>query len=230
MDGGKVMFESIRAEARSLMTTALAQAGLQYWEYNIKEKRLYRFGEGPERMGKGVWEEDVPESHVRTGHIHPDWVESYRGMYTKIQVIENARQVIKIKNDDDTWGWLDLSYRVLCDGAGYPEIAMRIGSRYLKEPDSDLWGALSDVQGCLSETQSSMQAAINSAGMMYFEYYPDTDSALEFNVREFFGIAAYLENYPDCWFEKKFTHPDYEPVLRRAFEAMKAGGLVLRVR
>ncbi|SDX90802.1 response regulator [Eubacterium barkeri] len=223
MDGVKVMFESIRAEARAVMETALAQAGLQYWEYNINEKRLYRFGEELERIGQGGWDEDVPESHVRTGKIHPDWVEAYRGLYAKIQGGENARQAIKIKNDDDTWGWLDLSYRVLCDGAGYPEIAIGIGSKYLKAPDSNLGGALSDVQGRLSETQSSMQAAINSAGMMYFEYYPDTDSALEFNGREFFGIAAYLENYPDCWFEKKFTHPDYEPVLRSAFEAMKAG-------
>lgn len=97
MDGGKVMFESIRAEARAVMATALAQAGLQYWEYNINEKRLYRFGEGLERIGQGGWDEDVPESHVRTGKIHPDWVEAYRGLYAKIQGEKTLARRLKLR-------------------------------------------------------------------------------------------------------------------------------------
>ena len=82
---------------------------------------------------------------------------------------------------------------------------------------------LERMENILVETQRSMNAAIDAAGIFFFEYYPEEDYALEFNGRESLSLDERMENYPESWFEKKITHPEDELVLREAFRKMKAG-------
>lgn len=67
------------------------------------------------------------------------------------------------------------------------------------------------------ELQTSMEAAISSANIMYFEYYPEAHMALQFNGRHQFGAPKKMEDYPDSWFRMKTTHPEDVGILKKAF-------------
>lgn len=82
---------------------------------------------------------------------------------------------------------------------------------------------LERMEKMLEETQRSMNAAIDAAGILFFEYYPDEDYALQFNGRESLALDSKMEDYPDSWFAKKITHPEDEAILRDAFYSMKRG-------
>lgn len=75
----------------------------------------------------------------------------------------------------------------------------------------------------LLETTDSMHAAIEAAGIYYFEYYPDYGYAFQFNGREDFELNEREDNYPECWFDKKITHEEDEHILRDAFARLKEG-------
>ncbi|MDD3346870.1 PAS domain-containing hybrid sensor histidine kinase/response regulator [Oscillibacter sp.] len=79
-----------------------------------------------------------------------------------------------------------------------------------------------ETQRHLQEVQTSMEAAINSANVMYFEYYPEKNMALQFNGRECFRAPQVMPDYPDSWFRLGATHPEDVPILKKAFA--DAGG------
>ncbi|MDD3336834.1 MAG: ATP-binding protein [Eubacteriales bacterium] len=81
----------------------------------------------------------------------------------------------------------------------------------------------SSMRKHLEEVQNSMEAAIDSAQVLYFEYYPDENYALQFNGRERFRAPQRMEDYPNSWFALGATHPQDVSALRAAFEQLANG-------
>lgn len=75
----------------------------------------------------------------------------------------------------------------------------------------------------LEEAQDSMEAAISSADIIYFEYYPEQHMSLQFNRRESFSAPHEMQNYPQSWYELGITHPEDVPILREAFARVDRG-------
>lgn len=84
---------------------------------------------------------------------------------------------------------------------------------------SEIW----EVKDALQESVQSLHSAMEAIGVYYFEYYPDGEYSLQFSGRGDFGLAEKEINYPECWFEKKITHPEDESILRNAFCELKDG-------
>lgn len=82
---------------------------------------------------------------------------------------------------------------------------------------------IDEVKEALQESVQSLHSAMEAIGIYYFEYYPEEGYSLQFNGREDFGLSAREDNYPECWFAKKVTHPEDESILRNAFEKLKQG-------
>ncbi|MCI2056524.1 MAG: response regulator [Oscillibacter sp.] len=80
------------------------------------------------------------------------------------------------------------------------------------------------IQEQLQESKSSLQTAMNHAGMAYLEYFPDRHVAIEDPHSQMeFGVPNLLENYPDSWFAMKLTHPDDEQTFREIFQRIDRG-------
>lgn len=75
----------------------------------------------------------------------------------------------------------------------------------------------------LEEVQDSMEAAISSADVIYFEYYPDQQLALQFNRRESFSAPHEMPDYPKSWFDLGITHAEDISVLENLFAQVDAG-------
>ena len=93
----------------------------------------------------------------------------------------------------------------------------------VKQRDAKHYSQLEATQNALMESRDTMYAAIGAAQIMYFEYFPEGDYALEHNGREHFNVDERLDNYPQSWFDKKITHPDDEHILKEAFVNLKNG-------
>lgn len=112
---------------RQMFELAISQSGFRYWEYDIPTKKLYRSNTVQSEVGLEACVENVPESLVERGVIHPDYVDAYINFYHKIQEGKNARLTFKTLYDNNEWGWLDISYKVFCDEEGHPLKAIGIG-------------------------------------------------------------------------------------------------------
>lgn len=168
--------------------------------------------------------------------VHPDDVGILEQFYEELlQQAPVVTCTLRMKMADDSFRWTEMTgfFNYASDGArtkvvvmlrdvdkDYSErevrlALMRKNERYLRES--------LEVQKSLQEQQASMETALDSANVMYFEYYPDKRMAIEYNGREEFGAAQEMYDYPNSWFELGFTHPDDIAVLKQAF-ADAAGG------
>lgn len=76
----------------------------------------------------------------------------------------------------------------------------------------------------LEESEESMRAAMNHAGMSFLEYDPEHHLAhCDRNSQQIQGVPEWMENFPDSWYEREITHPEDVPILKQALREVEAG-------
>lgn len=119
--------EQLQKQKDEALETALGDVGMRYWEYDILTKRLYRSKLVQNEVGYSAYKENVPESYVEEGIIHPDYAQAYIAFYTNLRHGKDDKLTFQSKFADGSWGWLEISYKVLFDKEGVPYKAIGIG-------------------------------------------------------------------------------------------------------
>ena len=118
----------VESEERSRI--AMENSSVSFWDYDIATKRIIQTEHAIEQHGIGPIIENVPESMIEEGYIHPDSVDTYNELYQKICEGEKfPKAVVKVRRKDGTGWWYEsISYTVLFDENGKPYKAIGMGS------------------------------------------------------------------------------------------------------
>ncbi len=99
-------------EERLLRTEQLYRIAQKYsrlnmWEYDIENRRILR-AEGTQKLGAPMQTiEDVPESLIRGGYIHPESVGALRDLYSRAAAGEQgAHADIRVRSREEEGGYL----------------------------------------------------------------------------------------------------------------------------
>lgn len=112
---------------KNMMEMALAQSNFRFWDYDIRTHRLYRSAAVTNQVGYAEYEENVPESFVEMGFIHPDDCKAYLEFYHNVQKGKNQRLTFRAIYQNGEWGWMDISYKVFFNEQGEPVRAIGVG-------------------------------------------------------------------------------------------------------
>lgn len=112
---------------RKMMELALEQTNFRFWDYDIRTHKLYRSSAVTEQVGYGEYEENVPESFVEMGLIHPDDCQAYLEFYHNVQKGKNQRLTFRAIFQNGEWGWMDIAYKVFFNEQGEPIRAIGVG-------------------------------------------------------------------------------------------------------
>ena len=188
------------------LESVLTRNGLRYWEYDIPAHRLYRSQLVQDEIGFSAYKENVPESYVEEGVIHPDYAQKYLDFYHALQRGENGRLVFRSMLESGEWGWLDISYEVICDGDGRPIRAIGAGGP-VSSPEEQV-----DFFKTMQQQQHILELLLKSAATYEFEFLTFVDgktqkclsfsSTLPENVQTF-------DNYSETLMYEA-THLPYE--------------------
>lgn len=106
---------------------ALAQTNLLIWDYDLANKRIIRTKPSKNWMGLEDRVENVPESFIESGYVHPDSVEEFLRMFEKIaegeKVATGLFQLRKAGSDGqwtDKYIWVETKITNIFDKNGKP--------------------------------------------------------------------------------------------------------------
>lgn len=99
---------------------ALRTANMSTWEYDAVTRRIYQDDSSQLQHGFGRMVEDVPESLIAGGFVHPDCVDDYRKLYAPMRPGEGVRQgdfYVRTADRKDYW-WERIILTPVFDAAG----------------------------------------------------------------------------------------------------------------
>lgn len=147
---------------------ALEQTSFRIWDYDIKTKRLFRSKSIQRSVGYDEYVENVPDTFVEEGIIHPSSIEVYTHMYQELAEGRDASAMFKCRHQDGSFKWMQISYRVLFDEKGNPVRAIGIG---------DDVNEIYDIKS-RSEQNALFRDAIITDAALYFEVDLQSDRYL----------------------------------------------------
>ena len=104
---------------QTLLRQAMQAAKMSSWEYDVKKKTLVETETSQDQHGYGKRLEDVPESLIRDGLIHPDSVEEYRWLFRPAadeNDVRHADVLVKTADGHSYW-WERIFVTPVFDGA-----------------------------------------------------------------------------------------------------------------
>lgn len=127
------------AREREWISVALEYAKISVWEYDIPEERVNSIGnfghfhQLPERL------EDVPESLIARGYVHPESVGEFRRLYQSIKDgAASASAEIHCQDGPEGRDWWEkVTYTTCFDQGGRPERAIGIGENITGQKEAE---------------------------------------------------------------------------------------------
>lgn len=108
-------------ELEERFAISAAQSGLTAWQYDIQEKRITINPITKNIAGPATVIENVPESIINGGSLHPDDAESFREMYRNMEKGTRSAQCdYRWKTNKGGWYWRRTFYTVVSDKGGKP--------------------------------------------------------------------------------------------------------------
>ena len=106
---------------------AVRQAGISVWEYDIPARRLYS---SVSTQGHGEAcpvVEQVPQSLIDSGYVHPSGVKEFQGMHEALHRGEpTASCVVQVRSPQGGYRWERIHYTTLFDDRRRPVWAVAI--------------------------------------------------------------------------------------------------------
>lgn len=113
---GKKTVEAQLDRSEERLQIAIRQAGIGLWEYNIPGKRIYPVAASSQREKDAQTFDNVPESMVEAGYVHPNSVQDYLAMYDALQRGEpSAEAVVQVKSPEGPFHWERIHYTTILD-------------------------------------------------------------------------------------------------------------------
>lgn len=118
---------------------ALNQTSANVWEYDLKHHCIL-LNDGSERKhGYTGKVENVPESLISSGYIHPDSWDDFRNLFSELYAgKERVQADIKTRTLDGTgWWWERVTYTLEYDDDGTPCRAVAVGEDITREKENE---------------------------------------------------------------------------------------------
>lgn len=114
----KDMEEALRVNEERFRL-ALAQTDNTIFDYDLRTRRMLHAGKAAERYGLKTVTEDVPDSLIRMGAVHPDSAADYLEMYRLIQAgAASASCEVQARLTGGEYAWRRITMTNVFDGQG----------------------------------------------------------------------------------------------------------------
>lgn len=150
-----------------------------------------------------------------TAYVHPD---------------DRAGIREELKRSGQTDGPFCSTFRIRNGEGRYEWVTLRANCVRREDGCGTYYGSYSNVnaikliQEQLQESKSSLQTAMEHAGLIYWEYDPKRRLAvLGDRAREELGVQGMIENYPDSWLRMDRIEREDLPLLRETFQKINGG-------
>ncbi|MBS6196296.1 MAG: diguanylate cyclase [Clostridiales bacterium] len=124
-----------------LFNVARKHTRLNMWELDLRNKRIIQTEESKEIHGMGNVVENVPESLIESGYIHPESVETYRRLYAELESgkeTAEAEVYVRLKDREDGY-WLEkIIYTVAQREAGKPIWAVGVSEDITAQREAEI--------------------------------------------------------------------------------------------
>lgn len=120
-----VVTDSLRGElirSKLRFDVAVQHAALNVWEYDIQERAIYQKHDSIGSHGAETKIENVPESMIESGYVHPDSASDFTALYNSL--LSGEKQISGVFRVLDTerkkYRWEKITYITEFNDAGYP--------------------------------------------------------------------------------------------------------------
>lgn len=124
-----------------LFKIARKNTRLNMWELDIPQKRIIQTEESQRVHGHGAIIENIPETLIEDGHVHPDDVETVREFYKKVEngnpVTSRTVRVRSEENPDEYW-WEKVTYTIVQRSEGKPVWAIGISEDVTAQKEAEI--------------------------------------------------------------------------------------------
>lgn len=119
---------------------ALSQTQINVWEYDLAARRVWLTESAEARHNYKGLVEEVPESAIALGRIHPSSIEDLRALYQKLfDGAPNAQADILLRtSEQDPWWWERISYTTIFDEQGRPVRAVAVGEDITRQKEAEI--------------------------------------------------------------------------------------------
>lgn len=164
---------------------ALAQTNMLIWDYDLANRRIIRTKTSKNWMGLEDRVENVPESFIKSGYVHPDSIEEFLRMFENIEkgekVASGVFRIKKVGNDGqwaDEYIWVETKITNIFDKNGKPIRAVGLTEDVTEKVNEELRlkdkASRDPLTNLLNRT--SFQACVQE--FLQKEYQEDLISAL----------------------------------------------------
>ncbi|MDD3164262.1 MAG: response regulator [Oscillospiraceae bacterium] len=113
-------------EMEAQFVTAASQAGVSVWIYDMKDRLLRRKGSTPSLFGPVAVVENVPESLIARGLVHPDDAEKLRILCRRLRSgVRSVSDTVRWRSSaSDNYWWERICFTTVFDKDGNPHHAI----------------------------------------------------------------------------------------------------------
>ncbi|MEG1774313.1 MAG: PAS domain-containing protein, partial [Oscillospiraceae bacterium] len=119
---------------------ALRQINTNVWEYDLRTRAVSMTESAEEKHGHLGHLENVPESLIQSGYIHPSSHADFRALYQKLYDGEKCAQadILTQTADKTGWWWERITYTTIFDVAGAPIRAVAVGEDITHQKEAEI--------------------------------------------------------------------------------------------
>lgn len=107
--GGEPDADSLRDDIdlyRRQLDAAIQHCGMSLWDFDIKKRCIYQRNNSIEMHGLASMIENVPDSLIQSGYVHPTSAEAFLEMYRLLMSGEpKAEGIFRVRNAEQTGYW-----------------------------------------------------------------------------------------------------------------------------
>lgn len=174
---------------------------LTMWEFDVRNRRIIQTMESQATHGFEKIIENVPESLIESGYVHPESAETMRRIYRQLEKgeeVTGAEVRVRVRDKEDEYWWEKINYTIV-----------------QQDEEGPVWAV-----GGSEDVTAQREAEIRAFQEETMRELLTEDLLLSFRVNMDRNCLEELWDCTEGKIEKAFTEEGYEDVYRRIFETV----------
>ncbi|MDO4582044.1 MAG: response regulator [Bacillota bacterium] len=210
--------------SRHALNAITKYGNLGVWSYDLDARQIRQEYSDHEAYGYVSAAENIPDSYIEQGVIHPEDAEAYRACYQRILDGDGISDcTVRVYDRNlEKYLWMHISLVRQDDIPGGRRIA--VGFSVVVDQEIRSIRQLEQTQERLKQSQKTLEAACAFAGMWVFTVDVETRTVYtNEKLQREFGFLAEAEDFPECAIARRLILPEYEDLYREAFQKLYSG-------
>lgn len=198
---------------QQLFRIASKNTSLNMWEFDFRKKQIIQTEESQKVHGYEMVIENVPETLIETGYIHPDYVETVREFYKQLENENPTTSITLQVKTGQTYWWEKVTYTIVRrkDGKAVWAIGMSEDVTAQKKAEIRVFEE-ERLRELLSEDMiCSFQVNLSQNHLENFWNYVDGRNTIEFEANGYEGVYLWILNTIADEDDKKRFCQQYSP-------------------